>query len=164
MRHTLNKATWKNCPHLHLLRHRRCRFDPWVGKILWRMKWLLTPVFLPGKPHGQRSFEDYSPKGCKSCSDTTEHAGTQAACDWCPSGVPRIPGFRASWGIFLHPCRAGTSEGLGCFQVSETSKFQRKRPSPHSAGKEAASQQLSNQSRGRGGEGYRGERERKTVY
>ena len=28
---------------------RRCGFDPWVGKIPWRKKWQLTPVFLPGK-------------------------------------------------------------------------------------------------------------------
>ena len=28
---------------------RRCEFDPWVGKILWRRKWQPTPVFLPGK-------------------------------------------------------------------------------------------------------------------
>ena len=32
---------------------RRRRFDPWVGKILWRRKWQLAPVFLPGKFHGQ---------------------------------------------------------------------------------------------------------------
>ena len=35
------------------------------------MAWLPTPVFLPGKSHGQRSPEDYSPWGCKE-SDTTE--------------------------------------------------------------------------------------------
>jgi len=28
----------------------------WVGKILWRRKWQPTPVFLPGKSHGQRSL------------------------------------------------------------------------------------------------------------
>ena len=28
--------------------HRSRRFDPWVGKIPWRKKWLPTPVFLPG--------------------------------------------------------------------------------------------------------------------
>ena len=33
---------------------RRCRFDPWVGKIPWRRKWQPTPVFSPGKAHGQR--------------------------------------------------------------------------------------------------------------
>ena len=37
-------------------RHRRCRFDPWVRKIPWRRKWQPTPVFLPGKSHGQRSL------------------------------------------------------------------------------------------------------------
>ena len=29
-------------------------FDPWVGKIPWRRKWQLTPVFLPRESHGQR--------------------------------------------------------------------------------------------------------------
>ena len=29
--------------------------DLWVGKIPWRRKWQLTPVFLPGKSHGQRA-------------------------------------------------------------------------------------------------------------
>ena len=28
---------------------RRCKFDPWVGKILWRRKWQPAPVFLPGE-------------------------------------------------------------------------------------------------------------------
>ena len=31
-------------------------FDPWVRKITWRREWLSTPVFLPGKFHGQRSL------------------------------------------------------------------------------------------------------------
>ena len=31
-------------------------FDPWVGKIPWRRKWLTTPVFLPGKFHGPGSL------------------------------------------------------------------------------------------------------------
>ena len=30
--------------------------DPWVGKIPWRREWLPTPVFLPGKSHGQSSL------------------------------------------------------------------------------------------------------------
>ena len=36
-------------------------FDPWVGKIPWSRKWKPTPVFLPGKFHGQRSLVGYSP-------------------------------------------------------------------------------------------------------
>ena len=40
---------------------RRCKFDPWVGKILLRRKWPPTPVFLPGKYHGQRNLVSYIP-------------------------------------------------------------------------------------------------------
>ena len=38
---------------------------PWVGKILWRREWQLTPVLLSGEFHGQRSLASYSPWGCK---------------------------------------------------------------------------------------------------
>ena len=38
----------------------------------WRRKWQPSPVFLPGKFHGQRSLAGYSPRDCKQ-SDTTEH-------------------------------------------------------------------------------------------
>ena len=41
----------------------RHEFDPWVRKIPWRRKWQPTPVFLPGKSHGQRSLGGYSPWG-----------------------------------------------------------------------------------------------------
>ena len=44
---------------------RRRGFHPWVGKMPWRRNWLLTPVFLPGELHGQRSLVGYSPSGCK---------------------------------------------------------------------------------------------------
>ena len=40
---------------------RKCRFDPWVGKIPGNSKWLPTTVFLPEKFHGQRSLAGYSP-------------------------------------------------------------------------------------------------------
>ena len=49
----------------------RPEFDPWVGKIPWRRKWQLTPGFLPGESHGQRSLVGYSPRSHKE-SDTTE--------------------------------------------------------------------------------------------
>ena len=42
-------------------RRKRCSFNPWVGKIPWRRAWQPTPVFLPGKSHGQRSLAGYSP-------------------------------------------------------------------------------------------------------
>ena len=45
-------------------RQKRHRFDPWVRKIPWRMKWQPTPVFLSGKSHEQRSLASHSPWGC----------------------------------------------------------------------------------------------------
>ena len=50
-------------------------FDLWVGKIPWRRKWQPTPVFWPGKSHGQRSLKGYSPWGCQE-SDTSEQLNT----------------------------------------------------------------------------------------
>jgi len=40
-------------------------------------KWQPTPVFLPGKSHGQKSLVGYSPWGHK-VSDTAEHTHTRA--------------------------------------------------------------------------------------
>ena len=57
-------------------RCKRCRSDPWVGKIPWRRKWQHTPLFMPGEFHGQRSLAGYSPWGCKEL-DTTEYTYTQ---------------------------------------------------------------------------------------
>ena len=37
-------------------RQKRCGFDPWVWKIPWGREWQSTPVFIPGKSHGQRSL------------------------------------------------------------------------------------------------------------
>ena len=51
------------------------RKDPWVRKIPWRRKWHPTPVFLPGKSHGQRSLVGYNPWVCKE-SDMTECLST----------------------------------------------------------------------------------------
>ena len=50
-------------------------FSPWVGKIPWRRAWQPTPVFLPGKFHGERSLVGYSPCSCKE-SDQTEWLST----------------------------------------------------------------------------------------
>ena len=52
----------------------RCRshgFDHWVRKIPWRRKWQPTPVFMPGKSHGQRSLAGYRSWDLKTL-DTTE--------------------------------------------------------------------------------------------
>ena len=38
---------------------------PGLGKIPWRRERPPTPVFLPGKSHGQRSLVGCSPWGCR---------------------------------------------------------------------------------------------------
>ena len=52
-------------------RHKRFEFDPWVVKIPWRRERQPTPVFLPGKSHGQRSLVGYSPQGCEDMTEAT---------------------------------------------------------------------------------------------
>ena len=49
----------KRC--LQCRRHSWCRFNPWIRKISWNMKWQSTPVLLPGKFYGQRNLAGYSP-------------------------------------------------------------------------------------------------------
>ena len=49
---------------------RRCRLDPWVGKIPWGRKWQPTPVLFLGESNGQRSLVGYSPWGHKESVTT----------------------------------------------------------------------------------------------
>ena len=63
-----NLTNAASCQCRRLKRH---RFDPWVGKILWRRKWQPIPVFLSEKSHKQRSLKGYSLWGDKE-SDTTK--------------------------------------------------------------------------------------------
>ena len=73
------------------LQCRRCRkrrFNPWLGKILWKRAWQPTPVFLPGESHGQRNLAIYSPWSCKE-SDRTE--ATKHVCTTKDmTGVPHL--------------------------------------------------------------------------
>ena len=48
------------------------RVRSWVGKNPWRRKRQPTPIFLPGKSHGQRNLADYSPCGYKRTGDDLE--------------------------------------------------------------------------------------------
>ena len=48
-------------PACQCRRHKRHRFNPWVGKIPWRKAWQPTPIFWPGESYGQRSLVGYSP-------------------------------------------------------------------------------------------------------
>ena len=56
---------------------RRHWFDPYVRKIPWKRKWQSTPVFLPEKPHGQRSMEGHSPWGSQRAGHNWVHRHRQ---------------------------------------------------------------------------------------
>ena len=60
-------------------RHKRRRFDPGVGKILWRRKWQPYPVFLPGESQGQKSLAGYSLYGCRVRHHLSDLAPTHMA-------------------------------------------------------------------------------------
>ena len=62
-------------PACQCRRHKRREFSPWVRKIPHRRKWQPTPIFFPGKSHGQRSLVGYSPWAHKEL-DTTELQNT----------------------------------------------------------------------------------------
>ena len=51
--------------------YRSVIFSMYVSSVVWRRKWLRSPVFLPGESHEQRSLVGYSLWGCKE-SDRTE--------------------------------------------------------------------------------------------
>ena len=48
---------------------------PQLGRFPQRRKWQPSPVFFPGKSHGQRSLMVYRPWGCKESdkAEATEH-------------------------------------------------------------------------------------------
>ena len=80
-------------------RHRRCGFDPWVGKIPWRRTWQPTPIFLPGEFHGQRSWVGYSSWSHKEFDMTKlVHAGTHTHQDLEGMLGSRGPGRGEGWG------------------------------------------------------------------
>ena len=68
-------------------RHRRHVFDPWVGKIPWRREWLLTPIFLPGKSHGQRNLVGYGPWGRRESTQlkqlSSSNRSRELRSQWC---------------------------------------------------------------------------------
>ena len=55
--------------------------EPWVRSLGWEdpleEEMATTPVFLPGKSHGQRSVAGYSPQGQKTQTQLSTHACRQ---------------------------------------------------------------------------------------
>ena len=61
-------------------RPRKWRFDAWSGSSSREGKWQPTPVFLPGKSHGQRSMESYSPGVAKNQTWLSAQAHNRNMC------------------------------------------------------------------------------------
>ena len=66
-------------------RHKRCGFNPWMGKVAWRRPWLPAPVFMPGESHGQRSLGGCRPWGSSQ---------TQLSRYTCTGSGPGVPQTR----------------------------------------------------------------------
>ena len=61
-------------------RHRRHRFNPRVGKSLWRRKWQPTPVYLPGEFHDGEAWwaavHGVTESDMTECTHTHTHTHT----------------------------------------------------------------------------------------
>ena len=57
----LSPGSEAQVPQLESLQERILEWVAIPRKILWRRKWLPTPVSLPGESHGQRSLVGYCP-------------------------------------------------------------------------------------------------------
>ena len=106
---------------------RRHRFDPWVRRIPWRRKWQPTPVFLPGKSHGQRSLVSYNPWGHKE-SDTIEWLSTHIHIISIPSSRRKTAGWiSAQYKGDIKTCLSpwwtvkALQEGINAFQIARRS-------------------------------------------
>ena len=95
------------CPR----RHKRCRFDPWVGKIPWRRAWQPTLVFLPGESHGQRSQQaavrrvGKSQRGLKRLGKrSTALSECTPSQEWCRKPMNRRKAPRGAHLVMAPPC------------------------------------------------------------
>ena len=64
------------------------QLDPWVWKIPGRRNWQPTPIFLPGKSHGQRSLDRLQSMGSQESDPTQQLNHHQHHAVLCHSAVP----------------------------------------------------------------------------
>jgi len=76
---------------------KRCRFNPWVGKIPWKRKWQLTLIFLSRESNGQRS------SGLSSMNSTCQ----KTLHDW----------------VTEHPCMHAQNLIVKVMQIFKTLRF-----------------------------------------
>ena len=129
---------------------RQCRshcFNPWVEKIPWRRKRQVTPVFLLGEFHGQRSLASYRPQGHRESwtwlrnlaqGDRTKEnilnqlslIGEVGAWGWCrvPAGAHKDRGI---WTVMsqVSPPKGKGGNHTSAVSPSETRALSRQKPS-----------------------------------
>ena len=104
-------------------RHKRYKFDSWMGKIPWRRKWQPSPVFLPGESYGYRSLAGCSPRIAKSwtwlsylaCTQLVDMAISQRAKCSCLT-------YYITWGKWLYI--VSVVQSLGLFETPWTAARQ----------------------------------------
>ena len=108
----------------------RHEFNPWVGKIPWRRKWQPSPVFLHGKPHGQRSLVGYSPWGSQRVGHNQMSKQQEDSNPLCSKGLQgdlKVTGGQGqfwtqhgawksaiSWALLSRPTSGSWGEQKGC--------------------------------------------------
>ena len=104
--------------------------DPWVGEIPWRREWQPTPVFLPGKSHGQRSLEGYSPWGRKEL-DTTERPHFLSFCfkysEWFLFSWKTLRNTHLYFFWLLEPSQKSGQRKRGCQHARDSLQTETKR-------------------------------------
>ena len=89
---------------------RRHRLSPWVRKVPWRRRCQPTPIFLPGKSHGQRSLVGLATKQLSWTFLTGQDFVETTSLNFCLSGNVlfltsswrSLAGFRIlSWQFFI---------------------------------------------------------------
>ena len=74
-------------PACQCRRHKRCRFNPCVGKIPWRKAWQPTPVFLPGESHWRGAWWATVPRATKR-TQLTMHTCILFSIVFVPNCIP----------------------------------------------------------------------------
>ena len=101
-----------------------------LNLMAYRRKWQPTPVFLPRKPHGQRSLVGYSPWGHKE-SDMTERLNSSSrspvTCPFHPHSSSHSMLSLLSC-LFVFPRNCGLLENRNCVLLNSITL------EPHSVG------------------------------
>ena len=93
---------------------KRRGFGSWVSKILWRRKWQSTPIFLPGKSHGQRRLVGYSPMGLQKSQTWLSEFFLFYTIQWIPWEATEISLFMLCLTEFCKLAGIWTQTSTGC--------------------------------------------------